>query len=365
MAEQDDDLVRLVAGAVRLGDRPLGPDQHRPVDAVTLAERADHLVTGHHRRRQRAQLGQVRGQIRVGVADHMPPDAVRPRRIGPDRGGQPGQYRSALAGLLGRDQPVECGADRDVTPDHLSQSEHRHAAVTFPRVVLGLRDVRHEVGTAGPVRASVVAGDDAPGDAGQAAGQPIELADLGPYEVLPVRVRCTGGHAARLAVHGPHHGQVDRPDELAQPPPRAGRSNRFGRHRRTVAARGRPRRRAALDQGGGHVEHRLVLIRVREVAHGHRRLVHSPRMPEPPAPQAPGPSRQRDEILATGPDLIILPDRARRVHRRRRARMLPGQPRLGGYGLADLHQVAVGISQEAADFRSHTVHRTRTMPLRP
>ena len=156
--------------------------------------------------------------------------------------------------------------------------------MTLPRVALGPRDVRHEVGTRGPVRASVVAGDDAPRDAGQAAGQPIELADLGPYEVLPVRVRCTGNHAARLAVHGPHHGQVDRPDELAQPPPRASRSNRFGRHRRTAAARDTPRRRAALDQGGGHIEHCLVLIRVREVAHGHQRLVHNPRMPGPRLP---------------------------------------------------------------------------------
>jgi len=82
MAEQDDDLVRLVAGAVRLGDRPVGPDQHRPLYPVTLAERAGHLVTGHHRRRQRAQLGQVRGQIRVGVADHVPAGAVSPA---PDR----------------------------------------------------------------------------------------------------------------------------------------------------------------------------------------------------------------------------------------------------------------------------------------
>ena len=222
----------------------------------------------------------------------MPAGAVRPRRTGPDRGGQPGQYRSALAGLLGRDQPVECGADRDVTPDHLGQPEHRHAAVTFPRVALGRRDVRHEIGARGPVRASVVAGDDAPRDAGQAAGQPVELADLGPDEVLPVRVRCTGDHAARLAVHGPHHGQVDRPGELAQPPPRASRSNRFGRHRRTVAGRDTPRRRAALGQGGGHVEHRLVLIRVREVAHGHQRLVHSPRMPgpRPPSPQTQPPA---------------------------------------------------------------------------
>ena len=167
MAEQDDNLVRLVAGAMWLGDRPVGPDQHRPLDPVALAERTGHLVTGHHRRRQRAQLGQVRGQIRVGVADQTPARAVRPRRIGPDRGGQPGQYRSALAGLLGRDQPVECGADRDVTPDHLGQPEHRHAAVAFPRVALGRRDVRHEIRTRGPVRASVVAGDDAPRDAGQ------------------------------------------------------------------------------------------------------------------------------------------------------------------------------------------------------
>src|SRR5580698_4920934 len=65
MAEQDDDLVRLVAGAMRLGDRPVGPDQYRPLDPVTLAERTDYLVAGHYRRRQRAQLGQVRGQIRV------------------------------------------------------------------------------------------------------------------------------------------------------------------------------------------------------------------------------------------------------------------------------------------------------------
>jgi hypothetical protein len=107
MAEQDDDLVRLVTGAMRLGDRAAGPGQHRPVDPVTLAERAGHLVTGHQRRRQRAQLGQVRGQIRVGVADHVPAGAVRPRRIGPDRGGQ----RRALTHdreprLAGRRAPV-------------------------------------------------------------------------------------------------------------------------------------------------------------------------------------------------------------------------------------------------------------------
>src|SRR6202040_3159474 len=115
---------------------------------------------------------------------------------------QPGQYRSALAGLVGRGQPVECGADRDVTLDQLSEPEHRHAAVALARIALGLRDVRHEVGTGGPVRASVVAGDDAPRDTGQAAGQPVELADLGPDEVLPVRVLRTGDHTARLAVHG-------------------------------------------------------------------------------------------------------------------------------------------------------------------
>ena len=222
----------------------------------------------------------------------MPAGAVRPRRIVPDRGGQRGQYRPALAGLVGRGQPVECGADRDVTPDHLSQPEHRHAAVTLSRVALGLRDVGHEVGTRGPVRASVVAGDDVPRDAGQAAGQPIELADLGPYEVLAVRVHCTGDHASRLSVHGPHHGQVDRTGQLAQPPPRAGRSNRFGRHRRTVAVHDMLRRRTALGEDGGRIEHRLVLIRVREVAHGHQRLVHSPRMPGPrlPKPQNPAAS---------------------------------------------------------------------------
>lgn len=52
MTEQDDDLVRLAAGALRLGDRPVRPDQHRPFDPVTLAERAGHLVAGHYRRRQ-------------------------------------------------------------------------------------------------------------------------------------------------------------------------------------------------------------------------------------------------------------------------------------------------------------------------
>ena len=285
MPEQDDDLVGLVAGTVRLGDRPLRPDQHRPLDPVTLAERGDHLVPGHHRRRQRAQLGQVRGQVRVGVADHMAAGAIRPRRTGPDRGGQPSQDRSALTGLVGRCQLVECGTDRDVAPDHLGQPEHRHAAVTFRRIALGRRDVRHEVGTRGLVRAAVVAGDDAPCDAGQAAGQPVELADLGPHEVLPVRVDRTRDHAPRLAVHGPHHGEVDRTGELAQPPPRTNRGRRFGCHRRTVAARDAPRLRAAVGQRGGRVEHRLVLIRVRQVTHGCQRLVHGTRMPAHPAPE--------------------------------------------------------------------------------
>ena len=238
MAEQDDDLVRLVAGAVRLGDRPVGPDQHRAVDPVTLAERARHLVIGHHRCGQRAQLRQVRRQVRVGIAGHMPAAAVRVRRTGPDRSGQPGQYGSALAGLLGRGQPAERGADRDATVDHLGQPEHGHAAVTFGRVALGRRDVCHQIGAAGPVRAPVVAGDDAPRDAGQAAGQPVELAGLGPDEVLPVRVHGTGNHPAGLAVHGPHHGQVDRPGQFAQPPPRLSRGHR---PRLPPPDRGRPR----------------------------------------------------------------------------------------------------------------------------
>ena len=214
----------------------------------------------------------------------MPAAATGPGLAGPGRGGHPGQYRPALAGLPGRGQPVKRGADRDVTGDDLSEPEHRHAAVASRRVALRRCDVRHEIGARGPVRAAVVAGDDAPRDAGQAVGQPVELADLGPYEVLPVRVRCTRDHAARLAVHGPHHGQVDRRGELAQPPPRTRRGNRFGRHGRTVAGRDTRRRRAALDQGGGRVEHGLVLIRVGEVAHRRQRFVHAPRMPGRPAP---------------------------------------------------------------------------------
>jgi hypothetical protein len=82
---------------------------------------------------------------------------------------------------------------------------------------------------------------------------------------------------------------VDRPGELAQPPPRASRGHRLGRHRRAVAGRGTLRRRAAPGQGGGHVEHRLVLFRVREVARGRQRLVHTPRMPGRPVPGPPGP----------------------------------------------------------------------------
>ena len=285
MAEQDDDLVRLTAGAVRLGDRAVGPDQHRPLDPVPLAERADDLVPGH-RRRQRAQLSQVRGQVRVGIADHMPAGAVRPRRAGPDRGGQPGQYRPALAGLISGGQLVKCGADGDAAPDHLSQPQHPHAAVTVPRVTLVRHDARHQIGAAGAVRAPVVAGDDAPGDAGQPSGQPLELTDLDPHEVLPVRMHRTGNHTARLAVHRPHHSQVDWPGQLGQPPPRPSNSNRFGRHRRTMAGRGIPRRDPAFRQGGSHVEHRLVLIRIREITHRHQHLVHSPRMPGRRGPAA-------------------------------------------------------------------------------
>jgi hypothetical protein len=276
VAEQDDDLVRLVAGAVRLGDRAVGLDQDRALDPVTLAERAGHLVPGRDRRRQRAQLGQVRGQVRVGVADHVPAGAVRRRRAGLERGVHPGQDRPALAGLVGRGQRVEGRADVGPAADQAGQADDRDAAVAVRRVALGDRDLGHEVTAGGMVRAAVVAGDDAPGDAGQAAGQPVELRDLGPHEVLAVRVLRPRDHAARLAVHGPHHGQVHRPGQSGHALPRARRRHRLGGHRRAVAGRDVCLRGTALGQGGGRVEHRLVLVGVRQVAHGHQRFFHGP-----------------------------------------------------------------------------------------
>ena len=233
--EQDDDLVRLVAGAARLDRGPVGAHEDGAVHPVPLAERADHPVTGDDRRRQRAELGQVRRQVGVGVADDVPAGPVRARRRGRDGGRQPGEDRPALARLVGRGQPVERRADAAAGGDDVGQPQHRHAAVAAGRVALGRGDVRHQVGAGGPVRAAVVDGDDAPGDAGQAGGQPVELGDLRPDEVLPVRVLGAGDHAAGLAVHRPHHGQVHRLGELGQPPPRPRRGGRLGGHRGPVA----------------------------------------------------------------------------------------------------------------------------------
>jgi hypothetical protein len=115
MAEQDDDLARLVAGAVRLGDRPVGPDLHRTLDPVTLAERADYLVTGHHRRGQRAQLGQVRGQIRVGVADHIPAAAASPASIDPPLRDSSVEISRSNAGLTGMSPPITSASLSTVT----------------------------------------------------------------------------------------------------------------------------------------------------------------------------------------------------------------------------------------------------------
>ena len=55
------------------------------LDPVTLAERAGYPLTGH----QRAHLGQVRGQVRIDVTDHVP------ARRRPPAPGRPLPRRSA------------------------------------------------------------------------------------------------------------------------------------------------------------------------------------------------------------------------------------------------------------------------------
>ena len=219
MAEQDDDLVRLTAGAVRLGDRAVGPDQHRP----SIPYRWPSAPTTLPRPPPPPPASPAAPGSRTGPRRHSRPHAGLcrpPAPAEPGRGGQPGQHRPALgddrwrsAGQMwgdGKPPPI-ISASRSTT------ARDRPAGNPCPpRCPSSDRRCRAGPGTV--VQATIATWRRA------APGQRLELTDLDPHEVLAVRMHCTGNQTAASRRTSPTAAQVDRPGQLGQPPPRPSRA---------------------------------------------------------------------------------------------------------------------------------------------